>query len=145
MKTYYRVQMMTEENYNEMMRGNLWYHVDHIDVLAESTEEAIEMAQKMEPDMRINKHWVKTLAELEEEKKLAEERRETDRAKEEARKEKRLANEMAKAEAEGLTLAEYRAKRNHERKIRTAEREVEDLKEKLAEAEKRLEELKKRG
>lgn len=145
MKNTYRVQMMTEENYNEMMRGNLWYHVEYIDIHAETAEEAIEMAQRMEPDMVINKNYVKTLEELEAEKALAEKRIADDRAKEEAKKAKRLANEIAKAEAAGMTLEEYRAKKNHERKVKAAKKAVVEAEKALAEAKKRLEELKKRG
>ena len=145
MKSTYRVEMMTKEEYSKMMRGEIWYHVDHANIEAETVAEAIETAHRLNPDMVINEGFVKTLEEIEAEKKLAEERWAEEKAKKEATKAKRLANEIAKAEAEGLTLDEYKAKKNHERKIKTAEKAVAEAKKALAEAEKRLEELKKRG
>ena len=145
MKNTYRLEMMIKEEYDKMMRGEIWYHVDNAIIEAETIAEAIEKAHRMNPDMVINEGFVKTLEEIEAEKKLAEKRWAEEKAKKEADKAKRLANEIAKAEAEGLTLSEYRAKKNHERKIRTAEKAVTEAKKKLAEAEKRLEELKKRG
>ena len=145
MKSFYRIEMMTEENYGEMMRGNYGYHVEKIDILAESKEEAIATAKKTFPEMVINEGYVRTLEEIEAEKKLAEERWAEEKAKKEAQKAKRLANEIAKAEAEGLTVEEYRAKKNHERKVKAAEKEVAEAEKALAEAKKRLEELRKRG
>lgn len=145
MKNTYRLEMMTKEEYNKMMRGDIWYHVNYATIEAETVAEAIEMAHRMNPEMIINEGFVKTLEELEAAKKLVEESRAKEKAKKEAEKAKRLANEIAKAEAEGLTLAEYKAKKSHERKIRAAEKAVAEAKKALAEAEKRLEELKKRG
>ncbi len=145
MKNTYRLEMMTKEEYDKMMRGEIWYHVDHTIIEAETIAEAIETAHRMNPDMVINEGFVKTLEEIEAEKKLAEKRWAEEKAKKEADKAKRLANEIAKAEAEGLTLGEYKAKKNHERKIRTAEKAVAEAEKALAEAKKRLEELKKRG
>jgi colicin import membrane protein len=141
MKNTYRVEMMTKEEYGKMMRGEMWYRIDHANIEAETREEAIETAHRLNPDKVINEGYVKTLDELEAEKKLAEERRTKEEEKEEAKKAKRLANEIAKAEAEGLTLEEYKAKKNHERKIKAAEKAVAEAKKALAEAEKRLAEL----
>lgn len=65
-------------------------------------------------------------------------------AKEQAdKKAKKVARDTEKARAEGLTLEEYRAKKNLQRRIRKVKNEIADLEEELANKKKYLEKLEK--
>ena len=61
----------------------------------------------------------------------------------EAKKQKRLENEVKKATAQGLTLEEYKAKKAEERKAKAIAKRIEEIKKEIANLTKELEELEK--
>jgi colicin import membrane protein len=146
MKTY-RIEMMDRSSYHEYMMGGYNYSVQYFDIEAETAEEALATAKANNPNLVANEGYIRTVEELEAERKEREARWEAARKAEEEKKAKAKARkeerERAKAEELGLTVEEYRAKVKHEKKVRLAEAEVERLKAELAKAEKYLENLKK--
>ena len=99
--TMYRIEMMTNESYNEMLRGSHDYSIKYADIEAESAEEAIEIAKATNPNLVIDEESVRTVAEIEAEfeewmakneafLKDEEERKAKARAKREARKKNRV-------------------------------------------------------
>jgi colicin import membrane protein len=146
MKTY-RIEMMDRGSYHEYMTGGYNYSVQYFDIEAETAEEALAIAKANNPNLVANEGYIRTVEELEAERKEREARWEAARKAEEEKKAKAKARkeerERAKAEELGLTVEEYRAKVKHEKKVRLAEAEVERLKAELAKAEKYLENLKK--
>jgi hypothetical protein len=145
--TTYRIEMMTRGDYHEYMTGGYNYWLRKVDIEANTAEEAVEIAKRNNPDMIVNKGYVRTVAELEamEAKRLADREaywkaEEEKKAKAKARKEER---EKAKAEALGLTVEEYKAKVKHDKKVRDTEARITALKAELAKEEKYLEKLKK--
>ena len=99
--TMYRIEMMTNESYNEMLRGSHDYSVMYADIEAESAEEAIEIAKATNPNLVIDEKSIRTVAEIEAEfeermarynafLKAEEERKAKARAKREARKKNRV-------------------------------------------------------
>lgn len=146
MKTY-RIEMMDRYSYNEFMMGGYNYKVQYFEIEAETAEEALAIAKSNNPDLVANEGYIRTVEELEAERKAREARWEATRKAEEEKKAKAQARkeekEKAKAEELGLTVEEYKAKVKHEKKVRTAEAEVERIKAELAKAEKYLENLKK--
>jgi colicin import membrane protein len=129
------------------MTGGYNYRVQYFDIEAETAEEALAIAKANNPNLVANEGYIRTVEELEAERKEREARWEAARKAEEEKKAKAKARkeerERAKAEGLGLTVEEYRAKVKHEKKVRLAEAEVERLKAELAKAEKYLENLKK--
>ena len=146
MKTY-RIEMMDRGSYHEYMTGGYSYRVQYFEIEAETAEEALAIAKANNPNLVANEGYIRTVEELEAERKEREARWEAARKAEEEKKAKAKARkeerERAKAEELGLTVEEYRAKVKHEKKVRAAEAEVERLKAELAKAEKYLENLKK--
>ena len=61
---YYRVQMMTENDYHAYMCGSNYYRTDYYDVEAEDKAEAIEIAKRNNPSYRINESYVEEIAQL---------------------------------------------------------------------------------
>jgi hypothetical protein len=55
----YKIQMMTEADYNSYMMGSWNYRVVTVVMEANSAEEAIKMAEAFNPNMVINKTFVK--------------------------------------------------------------------------------------
>ena len=146
MKTY-RIEMMDRGSYHEYMTGGYNYRVQYFEIEAETAEEALAIAKNNNPNLVANETYIRTVEELEAERKEREARWEATRKAEEEKKAKAKARkeerEKAKAEELGLTVEEYRAKVKHDKKVRLAEAEVERLKAELAKAEKYLENLKK--
>ena len=146
MKTY-RIEMMDRGSYHEYMTGGYNYRVQYFEIEAETAEEALAIAKNNNPNLVANEIYIRTVEELEAERKEREARWEATRKAEEEKKAKAKARkeerEKAKAEELGLTVEEYRAKVKHDKKVRLAEAEVERLKAELAKAEKYLENLKK--
>jgi hypothetical protein len=143
--TTYRIEMMTTNDYHEFMMGGNNYWVNRIDVEANTTEEAIEIAKKNNPEMIINTTYVKTVAEIEEmeAKRVADweaylKAEEEKKAKAKTRK---LEREKAKAEELGLTIEEYKAKVKHDKKVRDTEKQIAELKMELAKKEEYLKKL----
>ncbi len=141
MKNMYRVEMMNEADYGEYMRGGFNYNVNTTYIYAESAEQALAIAKEVNPGLIINSRSIKTTDEIEAEENAKKARNAAEEEKAAAAKAKRLATEMAKAEAEGLTLEEYRAKKAYERKVKAAEKAVAEAEEALAKAKARLAEL----
>lgn len=106
MKQIYRVQRMTETSFHNYMGGGYNFSVENLDILAETAEEAIKLAEK--EGYVVNKGYVRTLAEIEAEnaRRIAE--AEAKAAKEKASKERKMAREAEKANALGLTAEEYK-------------------------------------
>lgn len=141
MKNLYRVEMMTEADYREYMRGGFNYNVYTTYTLAETADHAVAIAKEANPGMVINDKHVETTDEIEAKENAKQARIAAEEEKAAAAKAKRLATEMAKAEAEGMTLEEYRAKKAYERKVKAAEKAVAEAEEALAKAKARLAEL----
>lgn len=141
MKNIYRVERMTAKNYERYMNGDYYYHVEELNIEAETAEEAVKMAQA--EGYVVNETYVKTLEELE---AIEQARKEALRAKEEKAeraKAKREAREAEKAAEAGLTVEEYKKVKRRQAEIRKVEREIEQLEAELANKKARLEYLKK--
>jgi hypothetical protein len=141
----YRVEMMTREDYHEYMMGGSNYWVRKVDIEANTAEEAVEIAQRSNPAMVINDSYVRSVAELEAEAaaRIADfqafmeaeaERKANERAKRQAR-------EQAKAEALGMTVEQYKAKKSQEKKAATLRTKIAELEKELARAKKALAKL----
>lgn len=52
----YEVQMMDDVSYNNYMSGGWHYHLETVEVIAETPEKAIEKAKYLYPDMVINEY-----------------------------------------------------------------------------------------
>lgn len=122
--TTYRVQRMPRDNYHTMMMGGYAYNVENLKIEAETTEEAKKMAEK---DGYIVNDFVETVEEYEAEIEAQKIARAEAEAKREAANKKRLATEIAKAEAVGMTLEEYRAEKSRKGQIKRLKNEIEDL------------------
>ena len=135
----YRVERMTNTDYNIYMGGGYDYEVETLLIEAETAEEAIQEAIK--PGMVVNKGYVKTLEEIEAEKETKA-RAETDRkAKEERAKAKRKETELRKATEMGLTVEEYRKAKAHKAAVTKVTREIEELERALEQKRRYLAEL----
>lgn len=135
MKNTYRVEMMTKEEYSAYMMGNMFCTVKTVEIEAETVEEAIAKAKAGYSNMFINKGYVKTVEEIEAERKAREEARAEAERKEAERKEKAKAREEAKAEAMGMTVEEYKEakkikakKTRYNNEIKRMEAEIEKMK-----------------
>lgn len=136
MKKTYVVQRMTETNYHIYMTGGYNYTVEKFKVMAENTEEAIGLAQK--EGYVVNKDFVRTQEEIEAEKRANEEELAEMRRKEEEAKIKKAEAVVRKATALGLTVEEYKEKKNKERRIHKLENDITYYEAKLAEAKAKL-------
>jgi predicted RNase H-like nuclease (RuvC/YqgF family) len=143
----YRIEMMTQGDYCEYMRGGYQYSIRKVDIEANGAEEALEIVKKNNPNMVIHEDYVRTVAELEEmeAKRMAklEAFRKAEEEKKARAKARKAEREKANAEALGLTIEEYKAKVKHDKKVRDTEKRIAALKEELAKEEKYLEKLKK--
>ena len=91
--------------------------------------------------MCINEDYVYTLEEIEAQLKACEERWKAAEEREARKKARRLEREAEKAAELGLTVEQYKAKKNHERKVKEAKNRIAKLEAELAEAKKYLEKL----
>lgn len=143
MKKTYIVQRMTNRNYNEYMSGGYNYEVENLRIEAETTEEAVKLAERY--GYVVNKGYVHTeeeIAEMEAEKKAKYEAMEAKKAEAKA---KAKAKEAKKAEAMGMTIAEYKeykkavdGMKRHEKEIERLEKEIAYHKAKIAEYEAKI-------
>lgn len=132
----YRVERMTETNYNRYMCGSNEYGpVEYLNIEADSKEEAIKKAEKKG---YVVNDYVITLEEVERQERERQERWERYEAEEKAKKEKRLAKEAEKAKAAGMTVEEYRKDKAHKAYIKRLEREIDELEKELIEKRKEL-------
>jgi membrane-bound lytic murein transglycosylase B len=138
----YIVEIMSKADYTDMMTGGHGYKVNRTEIEADSAQHAYELAVKANPNMMVNKY-IRTVDEIEAERKATEIAWQAQLDKEAQAKAKRKANEERKAEALGMTVAEYRAKVAHDRKVKRAEAKVAELEAELAKARAVLEALRK--
>lgn len=137
--TNYRIEMMTGDDYGNYMMGYNDYNLNVEYIEANTKEEAVEIAKRNYPTMVINENYVKSIEEMKAEaeaEKKAHERFLKAEAEKKARKE---AREKEKAEAMGMTLAEYKEykkaeakKKRYANEIKKMEAEIERLKEEIA-------------
>lgn len=59
----YRIEMMTESNYRNYMRGGYNYSVDYYDVEAENAEQAVAIAKQDNPSYYVNTNYISEIAE----------------------------------------------------------------------------------
>ena len=135
----YRVERMTNTDYDIYMSGGYNYKVENILIEAETVEEAIQKATK--PGMIINKGYIKTLEEIEAEKEARANAKAERKAKEERAKAKRKETELRKATEMGLTVEEYRKAKAHKATIAKVTREIEELEKALEQKRRYLAEL----
>ncbi len=125
----YRVERMTDEDYIQMMDGYYNYHVEKLDIEANSKEEASEKARK--DGYVVNEKWIRSLEEIEAENARIEAYLKKEEEKREKAKARRKANEERKAAEAGLTVEEYRKEKVKQAKIKRLESEIEELKKEL--------------
>ena len=108
----YRVERMTFENYHNMMMGS-HYHMEAITVIAESKEQAVELAKK--DGYMVNEKYVRTVEEI----------------KKEEKERVRLANEKAEKakakRAEKMAQPGAKAKANYRRKNTEIKKMMEEI------------------
>lgn len=129
MKELYRVEYMNENDYHDYMGGGYNYHVNDIDVLAESGEEAREIVQQNNPNMIVNKY-TRKVVEIEAERAAW-------KAKREAEEKKAAEKKAAKAKWEAEHPEEV-AEKKRQANIKRYKRLIEKQKEAIAEQEKEL-------
>lgn len=149
MKQLYRVERATLEAYHDMMCGSMNYSIEKLDLEAETSEEATKMAEA--EGYVVNKNYVKTVVELEAKAAAWEAHLAAERAKEKAAKARKVAREVEKAEALGLTLDEYKQYKKDKAiakklpaEIAECEAEIERLKKEIARKQGYLDELTRR-
>lgn len=139
----YRVERMTNSDYNIYMSGGYDYKMENILVEAETVEEAIQKATKS--GMVINKGYIKTLEEIKAEKEAKAKAEAERKAKAEKAKAKRKETELRKATEMGLTVEEYRKAKAHKATVTRVTKEIKELEKVLEQKRKYLAELTKRG
>ena len=70
----YRVEMMDRGSYHEFMTGGYNYRVQYFEIEAETAEEALAIAKTNNPNLVANEGYVRTVEELEAERKAREAR-----------------------------------------------------------------------
>lgn len=138
----YIVEVMNKADYADMMTGGHDHKVYRMEIEAETANQAYDMVVKANPSMEVNKY-VRSVDEIEAERKAIEDAYQARLGKEAQAKAKRKATEERKAEALGMTVAEYKAKVAHDRKVKRAEAKVAELEAELAKAKAYLEALRK--
>lgn len=144
--TTYTLEALTINNYHEMMSGNPMLAFPLIITLeANSKEEAITIAKAQYKGYVINEKYVLSAEEIAEREVQKIAREEQYRLEEEAKAIRRANNELAKAEAMGMTLEEYKEykkeianRKRYETEIKKAKAEIEALQKKIAYYEKKL-------
>lgn len=144
--TTYTLEALTLDGYHAMMSGSTTFICPLIITIeANSKEEAIAIAKVQYEGYVIHEEYVLSTEEIAEReaKKLA--REEQYRLEEEAKAIRKANNELAKAEAMGMTIEEYKeykkeiAKRKrYESEIRKAKEKIKDLEKLIAYYEKKL-------
>lgn len=127
--TIYKVERMTDENYYMMMDGSYGYHVEELEIEANSKEEANEKARK--DGYVVNENWTKSLEEIEAEDARIEAYLKKEEEKREKAKAKRKATEERKAAEAGMTVEEYKKEKARQKRIERLKNEIEELKKEL--------------
>lgn len=135
----YQVQMMTPDSYHAYMCGSNEYHVDEKTIVADTTEQALEIAKKMYPGYMINENYIKTLEELALEKAEREAYYNRLHAEEEAKRraqaEKRKATLERKAAEAGLSVEDYRKLKKYKDILKSNLAELAQLTKRISELE----------
>jgi hypothetical protein len=140
--TTYVIETMTKRDYHDSMRGDLCM-VYTVNIEANTAEEAVAIAKEKYPTRKINEKYVETLEQAKaEEEKWQRIREEVIREQEQA-KQKRIEREERKAKELGMTVEEYKAEKNRQRKIKKLEKEIAEYEEKLRAAKAYLKRLEK--
>ncbi len=126
----YRVERMKHADYIAYMGGAYNYDVEVVEVQAETAEEAAAKAAAV--GYTVNEGYIKTVEEIAAEDAAREAAYQARQEKAEARKEKRLATEMRKAQDAGMTVEEYRKAKARKAQITRLEREIAELEKQLA-------------
>lgn len=138
--TLYIVERMTQVEYNKMMSGAMFYHVEEDIIAAETKEEALTKAKVKYPGYHINPYIITV-----DERKAKEEadaKAVADRiAKEENAKARKAANDKAKAEALGLTEEEYKEYKKAKTGAKRCETAIENALAEIEELQKKIEYL----
>jgi hypothetical protein len=138
----YIIETMSKADYADMMTDGHGYKVNRTEIEADNAQSAYDLAVKANPNMMVNKY-IRTVAEIEAERKATEIAWQAQLDREAQAKAKRKANEERKAEALGMTIAEYKAKVAHDRKVKRTEARIAELEAELAKAKAILEALRK--
>ena len=141
----YKIQMMTRENYQAYMGGGLNYYIENVIIAAEDKETALKIAKTNYLNYIINEDYIKTVEEIEEERRAHREKWDKIYKEEEERKAlaraKKEEREKAKAKELGLTVEEYKVKIKKDKKIRELKKEIEQLEKELARKKEKLAKL----
>lgn len=141
----YRIEMLTASDYHEYMSGGNNYRVHRIDIKAVNATEAVEIAQHNNPEMIVNDSHVRSVTELEAEAVARAARfqvfMEAEAERKASEKAKRQTKEQAKAEALGLTVEQYKAKKSQEKKANSLRVKIAELEKELARAKRTLAKL----
>lgn len=125
----YRVERMKYGDYCRYLAGAYNYDVEVVEIQAETAQEAIAKANAV--GYMVNEGYVKTLEEIAAEDAAREAAYQARQAKAEARKEKRLATEMRKAQEAGMTVEEYRKAKARKAQATKLEKEIAELEKQL--------------
>lgn len=144
--TTYTLEALTLNNYHRMMSGSTMVAFPMvITIEANSKEEAIAIAKTQYEEYVINENYVLSAEEIAERKAKKLARAEQYRLEEEAKAIRKANNELAKAEAMGMTIEEYKeykkeiaTRKRYESEIRKAKAEIEALQKRIAYYEKKL-------
>jgi len=126
----YKVQMMTNEQYNVYMSGAMFYGFDEEIIPAETAEEAVAIAQAKYPDLIINQ-CPRSLEEIAEREAAYEAKRKAEEEKKAAAKARKIARDLAN----GITPEKRKAMNSlhrHELNKQGILNKIEELKAELA-------------
>lgn len=125
----YRVEVITAGLGNYMMGGDK-YTVERVNIMADNAGDAIKIAERKHGYV-VNKRNVKTLEELEEERRAENEEIANAAKKRADAAAKRKATEQKKAEELGMTLEEYRVDKWRKGEVKRLKKIIADAEEEL--------------
>ena len=132
-------RFMCEGNYRTLKTTDPWSGMPDTtsDIFGFTTKEEAE-AFALTQKWVFNKDIHATVYEIPAHTMTWDEVREAEKAAEEAKKVKKLEREIARAEAEGMTLEEYRAEKKRIKTIKALKKEIEECKKELEALERKL-------
>lgn len=135
--TTYTLEALTLDGYHAMMSGSTMVAFPMvITIEANSKEEAIAIAKAQYEEYVINENYVLSAEEIAEREAQKLAREEQYRLEEEAKAIRKANNELAKAEAMGMTIEEYKEYKKEIAKRKRYESEIRKAKEKIKDLEK---------
>lgn len=126
----YRVEAITAGLGNYMMGGDK-YTVERVNIMADNAGDAIKIAERKHGYVVVNKKDVKTLEELEEERRIENEEIANEIKKRADAAAKRKATEQKKAEELGMTPEEYKVDKWRKGEIKRLKKIIADAEEEL--------------